>query len=94
MRAIFLLLFLVAGANANPAAKVYGKIQVVDAFEDYRVKIVKSHADLRVLPVKFFPNKPGKWQFVKAFPAYRIKFVSSGEDFTIEWVNSFPGPRK
>lgn len=76
------------------AAKVYGKIQIVDHFPDYKVRIADSLPDLKVQVVEAFPNAPGKWRFVDHFPDFRIKFVKSGEDFTIQYVKTFPGPRK
>jgi len=79
---------------SSPAAKVYGKIQVVDTFPDYKVRIVTSFPDLKVQVVNAFANAPGKWQFVDRFPDFKVQFVKSGEDFTIQYVKAFPGPRK
>ena len=73
------------------ATKVYGKIQIVDAFPDYKVRVVNHFPDLKVQVVKSFPNAPGKWRFVESFPDFKIQFVKSGEDFTIQFVKSFPG---
>lgn len=75
--------------------KIHGRIQFVDAFPDYRVRIfTASFADLRVQMVKNFADSPGKWQAVDAFPDYKIQVVTVGEDFTIQYVTSFPGPSK
>ena len=90
-----LLVFLsMAGvAVAKPdVSQIYGKIQVVDSFPDYKVQIVTSFPDLKVQKVSSFPNSAGKWQFVDAHPDYKIQFVNSFPDFKIQYVDSFPGP--
>ncbi len=71
--------------------KLYGKVQVVDSFPDFKVKITTSFPDLKVQKVSSFPNSCGKWQFVTSFPDFKVQFVGSFEDFSIEYVNSFPG---
>lgn len=72
-----------AGAKVQGCAlngkPLYGKVQVVNSFPDFKVQIVKSFPDLKVMRVTSFPDACGKWQFVKSFP-----------DFTIEYVESFP----
>ncbi len=73
----------------SKAAKCYGKIQVVNAFADYKVKIVTAFPDLRV-EVTPFPDGVGKWQFVNAFPDYKIELVEAFEDFAVEF-SPFPG---
>jgi hypothetical protein len=75
-------------------SRVYGRIQFVTSFPDYRVKVVESFPDLKVTMVTAFPDKPGLWQKVDSFPDYKIQIVDSFPDFTIQWVNSFPGPAK
>lgn len=72
-------------------SKVFGKIQFVDSFPDYRVKVVDSFPDLKVKKVASFPTGPGKWQIVNSFPDFKIKIVDSFPDFTIKYVSSFPG---
>ena len=79
----------------HPAcAKVFGRIQYVKSFPDYKVKEVSSFPDLRVEIVDSFPNEPGKWQIVDSFPDYKIEIVDSFPDFTVQFVKSFPGPTK
>lgn len=48
------------------ARALYGKIQFVDRFPDYKVQIVKSFPDLKVQIVDRFPDL--KVQFVDRFP--------------------------
>ena len=71
--------------------KIYGKIQIVNSFPDYKVQVVNSFPDLKVQVVNSFPDKPGKWQMVNSFPDYKIQIVNSFPDFKIQYVNSFPG---
>lgn len=71
--------------------KIYGKIQIVTSFPDYKVQVVNSFPDLKVQVVNSFPDKPGKWKMVNSFPDYKIQFVNSFPDFKIQYVNSFPG---
>src|SRR4051794_3462804 len=80
-----------AESKKGEVTKVYGKIQIVDAFPDYKVRVVKHFPDLKVQVVESFPNAPGKWRFVKSFPDFKIQFVKSGEDFTVQFVKAFPG---
>ena len=41
---------------------IYGRIQFVTSFPDYKVQVVESFADLHVQMVESFPDKPGRWQ--------------------------------
>ncbi len=87
-------LLLPAGADPAPraeVAKVYGKIQFVDSFPDYKVQVVTSFPDLKVQKVSAFPNAAGKWQIVTSFPDFKIQLVDSFPDFKIQYVESFPG---
>jgi hypothetical protein len=79
-----------AATNA-PVASIYGKIQLVDSFPDYKVQVVDSFADLHVQKVSSFPDGAGKWQIVDSFPDFKIQIVESFPDFTIKYVESFPG---
>ena len=68
--AIILLFAFAQNAQAGttaPVMSIYGKIQVVDSFPDYKVKVVDSFPDLKVKTVSSFPDGPGKWQFVDSF---------------------------
>jgi hypothetical protein len=79
---------------ADPPAdlgKIYGRIQFVEHFPDYRVKIVEHFADLHVERVEHFADAPGKWQIVDSFPDYKIQLVDHFPDFTIKYVEHFPG---
>lgn len=70
---------------------LFGKVEVVESFPDFKVKAVTSFPDLRVQKVDSFPDACGKWQIVESFPDFTIQYVESFPDFTIEYVDSFPG---
>lgn len=82
---------LKAAEKTGDAGKVYGKIQFVTSFPDYKVQVVDSFPDLKVQMVDSFPDKPGLWQKVDSFPDYKVQIVDSFPDFTIQYVDSFPG---
>lgn len=84
---------LQAAGKGDPR-KIYGRIQFVTSFPDYKVQVVNSFPDLKVQMVESFPDKPGLWQKVDSFPDYKVQLVDSFPDFTIQWVESFPGPAK
>jgi hypothetical protein len=71
--------------------KLFGKVQVVKSFSDFKVQIVNSFPDLRVERVRAFPDACGKWEWVNSFPDFTIEYVDAFPDFTIEFVESFPG---
>ena len=70
---------------------LWGKIQVVTSFPDFKVKKVTSFPDLKVKWVTSFPDSCGKWQKTTSFPDFKIQWVDSFPDFTIQTVTSFPG---
>jgi hypothetical protein len=70
---------------------LYGKVQVVKSFADFKVEVVVSFEDLRVEEVVSLPAKCGQWEFVTSNPDFTIEYVNSFPDFTIRFVKSFPG---
>lgn len=90
---LILSLFLSLGAEAKPIdpCKLYGRIQVVEHFEDVKVKVVLHFEDVRVKKVSSRARRPGEWQMVEHFPDFKIKFVSHFPDFKIKYVLHFPG---
>ncbi|WP_348539832.1 MULTISPECIES: hypothetical protein [Spirulina sp. CCY15215] len=86
-----------ADAAINPQTctyrgkKLYGKVQIVENFPDFKVEVVTSFPDLKIKPVTSFPDDCGEWQFVEHFPDFKIKFVDSFPDIKIQFVESFPG---
>ncbi|GAB4521293.1 MAG: hypothetical protein Kow00133_08190 [Amphiplicatus sp.] len=70
---------------------LYGDVQVVESFPDFKVQIVESFPDLNVKAVDSFPDECGEWRFVESFPDFRIQYVDSFPDLKIRFVESFPG---
>lgn len=86
----------VAGDEIKPdctfrGQKLYGKVQIVQSFADFKVKKVEHFADLKVQMVNSFPDACGKWQIVDSFADFKIQFVESFPDFEISQVEHFPG---
>jgi hypothetical protein len=71
--------------------KLYGKVQFVESFPDFKVQIVNSFPDLKVQTVSTFPDGCGKWQTVSSFPDFKVQLVKSSPDLKIESVMTFPG---
>lgn len=63
--------------------KLYGKVKIVDSFEDIKVKIVDSFEDADIKIVDAFEDSCGK-----------VKIVDSFEDIKIKIVNSFEGVKR
>ena len=67
----------VGGANTAPAKpdvkKIFGRIQYVTVFPDYKVEVVSALEDLRVQEVTALANSAGKWQIVTALPDFKIQ---------------------
>ncbi len=70
---------------------LYGKVKIVDNFEDIKVKVVNNFEDLKVKPVQQFANSCGRWQFVENFEDFKVKFVDHFEDISIKYVEYFEG---
>ncbi|MEO0075644.1 MAG: hypothetical protein ABIK31_06010 [candidate division WOR-3 bacterium] len=71
--------------------KLWGRVRVVDSFENFRVRVVNDLQDFNVRKVDSQPYWCGEWQFVDSHEDFTIRFVDSHEDFTIKFVDSFPG---
>ena len=78
-------------AEIPDKCKLFGKIEIVDAFPDVKIQKVDAFADIEVQWVNAFPDSPGKWQKVDAFPDYKVQFVDAFPDYKIEIVDAFPG---
>lgn len=74
-------------------SKVYGRIQFVKSFPDYKVKAVTSFPDLKVKIVKSLPGS-GEWQIVDTFPDFKIQMVNTFPDFTVEFADGVPEQAK
>ena len=86
------LLLTGAAPREKPGpAQVYGRIQLVTALPDVKVKVVTALPDLRVKRVQSLALRPGEWQIVDSLPDYKVQMVDSLPDFTIQCVDSLPG---
>ena len=70
---------------------LYGKVKIVDSFEDIKVKIVDSFEDADIKIVDAFEDSCGKVKIVDSFEDVKVKIVDSFEDIKIKIVNSFEG---
>lgn len=71
--------------------KLYGKVKIVDSFEDIKVKIVDSFEDVEIKIVDAFEDSYGKVKIVEHFEDVKVKIVDSFEDIKIKIVDSFEG---
>ena len=74
--------------------KLYGKVKIVDSFEDIKVKIVDSFEDADIKIVDAFEDSCGKVKIVDSFEDVKVKIVDSFEDIKVKIVNSFEGVKK
>lgn len=56
--------------------KLYGKVKIVDSFEDIKVKIVDSFEDADIKIVDSFENTCGKVKIVDSFEDVKVKIDS------------------
>ncbi len=73
---------------------LYGKVKIVDSFEDIKVKIVDAFEDADIKIVDAFENSCGKVKIVEHFEDVKVKIVDSFEDIKIKMVDSFEGVKK
>ena len=74
--------------------KLYGKVKIVDNFEDIRVKIVDCFEDADIKIVENFESSCGKVKLVENFEDVKVKIVDNFEDIKIKIVNNFEGIKK
>jgi len=73
---------------------LYGKVKIVDSFEDIKVKIVDSFEDADIKIVDSFEDSCGKVKIVEHFEDVKVKIVDSFEDIKIKIVEHFEGVKK
>ena len=71
--------------------RLAGRVKVVKAFEDIKVRKVDVFPDLKVKTVTVFPDDCGEWMFVDAFPDFTIRYVDVFPDIKVKDVDVFPG---
>ena len=74
--------------------KLYGKVKIVENFEDLKVKIVDNFEDVDVKIVDNFENTCGKVKLVENFEDVKVKIVENFEDIKVKIVDNFEGVKK
>ena len=74
--------------------KLYGKVKIVDSFEDIKVKIVDAFEDVDIKIVGSFEDSCGKVRIVEQFEDVKVKIVDSFEDVKVKIVDHFEGVKK
>ena len=70
---------------------LYGKVKIVDCFEDIKVKIVDCFEDVDIKVVDCFEDSCGKVKVVDCFEDVKIKIVDCFEDVKVKLVDHFEG---
>ncbi|MBR5677310.1 MAG: hypothetical protein IKX20_04150 [Paludibacteraceae bacterium] len=70
---------------------LYGKVKIVNNFEDIKVKIVDCFEDVDVRIVEHFEDSCGKVKIVENFEDVKVKIVDSFEDIRVKLVEHFEG---
>ena len=73
---------------------LYGKVKIVDSFEDIRVKIVDSFEDADIKIVDSFEDNCCKIKIVENFEDVKVKIVDSFEDIKVKIVEHFEGVKE
>ena len=73
---------------------LYGKVKIVENFEDIKVKIVDCFEDADIKIVENFENTCGRVKLVENFEDVKVKIVDNFEDIKIKIVNNFEGVKK
>ena len=71
--------------------RLYGKVRIVDNFEDIRVRIVDNFEDVRVRLVENFEDECGRVRVVDNFEDVKVRIVDNFEDIKVRIVDNFEG---
>ena len=71
--------------------RLYGKVRIVDNFEDIRVRIVDNFEDVRVRIVENFEDECGRVRVVDNFEDVKVRIVDNFEDIKVRIVDNFEG---
>ena len=74
--------------------KLYGKVKIVDSFEDIKVKLVDAFEDVDIKVVDAFEDSCCKVKIVEHFEDVKVKVVDSFEDIKVKIVDTFEGVKK
>ncbi len=70
---------------------LYGKVKLVENFEDIKVKIVDNFEDVDIKLVDNFEDRCGKVKLVENFEDVKVKIVDNFEDIKVKLVENFEG---
>lgn len=70
---------------------LFGRVQMVEAFPDLKIKIVDAFPDLRVVRVRGLATRCGEWEIVDHQGDLRVQVVDAFEDLKVQYVDFFPG---
>lgn len=70
---------------------LFGRVQMVNAFPDLKIKIVEVLPDLRVVRVRGLASRCGEWEIVTTQPALKVQVVDAFEDLRVQFVEVMPG---
>lgn len=73
---------------------LYGKVKIVENFEDIKVKIVDCFEDADIKIVENFENTCGRVKLVENFEDVKVKIVDNFEDVKVKLVEHFEGVKK
>lgn len=73
---------------------LYGKVKIVDSFEDIKVKIVDCFEDVDIRIVDAFEDDCGKVKLVNSFEDVKVKIVDCFEDVKVKLVDCFEGVKQ
>ena len=71
--------------------RLYGKVRIVDSFEDIKVRIVDNFEDVRVQVVDNFEDDCGRVRIVDNFEDVKVRIVDNFEDVKVRVVGNFEG---
>ena len=74
--------------------KLYGKVKIVDSFEDIKVKIVDCFEDVDIKIVDAFEDSCCKVRIVDSFEDVKVKIVDSFEDVKVKIVEHLKKKKK
>lgn len=64
---------------------------MVTAFEDVKLRVVKTSPDLKVMFVERTPYRCGEWMLVESGEDFKVRFVTAGEHATVKITETLVG---
>ena len=73
---------------------LYGKVKIVDNWEDIKVKIVDNWEDVDIRIVDSFEDSCGKVKLVDNWEDVKVKIVDNWEDIRVKIVDNWEGVKQ